>query len=113
MTAAYQLVALADVRPGMVLSDVLLDRQGQVLLPDGAVLTAAIIALMPAHGIDMLSVRRADEASLPPPVDVAAVRARLEHVFRRQGGTENPPPDARVHLQHFVEIYRGVREGAQ
>ena len=37
MTGNYHQLALADVRPGMVLSDVLLDVQGQVLLPQGAV----------------------------------------------------------------------------
>jgi hypothetical protein len=112
MTASYELLSLPDVRPGMVLSDVLLDRQGQVLLPDGAVLTAAIIALLPAHGIEMLAVLRADEASLPPAINVAAVQARLDHVFRRQAAA-TPPADASLHLKHFVEVYRGVREAEQ
>ena len=67
MSSAYQHLALAEVRPGMVLSDVLLDQQGQVLLPQGAVLTAAIIALLPRHGIDMLAVLRSDAAPAPAP----------------------------------------------
>ncbi|MEO7497113.1 MAG: hypothetical protein ABIT83_25465 [Massilia sp.] len=107
MTAAYQHVSLAEVRPGMVLSDVLLDRQGQVLLPGGAVLTAKIIALLPGHGIDTLAVLRTDEASLPPPVDLEAVKARLDRLFRSPA---EAPPDARELLRDVVEIYRGVRE---
>jgi hypothetical protein len=33
MTGNYHQLALAEVQPGMVLSDVLLDVQGNVLLP--------------------------------------------------------------------------------
>ena len=39
MTAISAHFALADVKPDMVLSDDLLDPQGQVLLPKGAMLT--------------------------------------------------------------------------
>ena len=56
MTAAHQHMALDQVRPGMVLSDELLDIQGHVLLPQGTVLTEAMLALMPRHGIGMLPV---------------------------------------------------------
>lgn len=107
MTAAYQHLALAEVRPGMVLSDVLLDRQGQVLLPSGAVLTANIIALLPGHGIDMLAVLRTDAASEAPPVDLVAEQARLDRLFRRAA---DEPVDARELLRDVVESYRGVRE---
>ena len=85
MNLAYQHLALAEVQPGMVLSDVLLDRQGQVLLPQGAVLTAAIIALLPRHGIDRLPVLRTDDAA--PPRRTAAVRPLRESRARR---TESP-----------------------
>ena len=87
MNSPYHHLALADVRPGMVLSDVLLDRQGQVLLPQGAILTASIIALLPRHGIDRLAVLRGnDEGPAAPTVDEAAVTARVNHLFRRYDG---------------------------
>lgn len=84
MSAAYQHLALAEVKPGMILSDELLDQQGQVLLPKGAVLTAATIALLPGHGIDMLAVLRApgDAASIPAP-DPGMVEARITQLFRK------------------------------
>ena len=104
MTGNYHQLALADVRPGMVLSDVLLDVQGQVLLPQGAVLTEAMLALMPRHGIEMLPVE-AGEAS---PEETAATRqhheARIAHLFRKND------PEAeqdwatallRSHVSHF------------
>ncbi|SHG37459.1 hypothetical protein [Massilia sp. CF038] len=84
MSAAYQHLALSEVKPGMVLSDELLDQQGQVLLPKGAVLTARTIALLPGHGIDSLAVLRADALDTPAaPLDAAAIEARLAHLFRR------------------------------
>lgn len=83
MNSAFHHLALADVRPGMVLSDVLLDRQGQVLLPRGAVLTASLIALLPRHGIERLAVlRELADGDQPPPVDEGAVRSRLAQLFR-------------------------------
>jgi hypothetical protein len=48
---------LAQARAGMVLSGELRDAQGQVLLPDGTVLTPAMLASLARHGIDTLPVR--------------------------------------------------------
>jgi hypothetical protein len=68
----------------MVLSDELLDQQGQVLLPKGAVLTARTIALLPGHGIEALAVLRADALDSPgAPVDEAAIERRIAHLFRQ------------------------------
>jgi hypothetical protein len=119
MSSAYQHLALADVRPGMVLSDVLLDRQGQVLLPQGAVLTAPIIALLPRHGIEALAVLRehADSAEAAP--DYPMLQQRLTYLFRRN---EIAHPDAPNHvadshdssatamLHRYMEDYRLGRE---
>jgi hypothetical protein len=52
MGSGYQLIALTEARPGMVLSDVLLDRVGQMLT----------------------------ESKGSP--DLAQVQARLDHIFR-------------------------------
>jgi len=109
MTGNYHQLALADVRPGMVLSDVLLDVQGQVLLPQGAVLTEAMLALMPRHGIEMLPVE-AGEAS---PEETAATRqhheARIAQLFRK---TDADAGDdwATSLLQRFVRDFRLGRQ---
>jgi hypothetical protein len=114
MSSAYQHLALADVRPGMVLSDELLDRQGQVLLPQGAVLTAPIIALLPRHGIEALAVLRqndggADSAEAP---DHAALQQRLAHLFRHSD-VDNHDDWATGILHRYMEDYRLDREIAQ
>lgn len=105
MTGTYHQLALAEVRPGMVLSDVLLDVQGQVLLPQGAVLTEAMLALMPRHGIEMLPV----ETGAVSPQEEQATRqhheARIAHLFRKTD------PDAGADwatslLQRFVRDFR-------
>ena len=108
MSSAYQHLAVADVRPGMVLSDVLLDQHGQVLLPQGAILTAAIIALLPRHGIDMLAVRRSDAAPEPAP-DPATLERRLAHLFRKND-IDNQDDWATGLLHRYMEDYRHGRE---
>jgi hypothetical protein len=112
MSSAYQHLAVTHVRPGMVLSDVLLDRQGQVLLPQGAILTAPIIALLPRHGVEVLAVLRSDAASAVPAPDHAAPQARLARLFRN---SDNAPDDgwATGILQRYVEDYRLGREIAE
>lgn len=106
MTASYQHLPLAQVEPGMVLSDELLDVQGHVLLPQGTVLTPAMIALMPRHGIAMLPIAVPDE---PSDEEVAASQARhlerLDHLFRKN----DPDSDqdwATALLRRFVTDYR-------
>ncbi|MES2114355.1 MAG: hypothetical protein V4578_04350 [Pseudomonadota bacterium] len=83
MTATYHHIPLAQVAPGMVLSDELLDMQGHVLLPQGTVLTEAMLELMPRHGIAVLPIER-------PPIshdELAASRhhyqQRIDHLFRK------------------------------
>jgi hypothetical protein len=109
MSAAYQHLALSQVKPGMILSDELLDQQGQVLLPKGAVLTANTIALLPGHGIDMLAVLRPQDASAAAEApDHAALEARLAKLFRKQ-----EPRDedwATAMLRCYVSDYRLGRE---
>lgn len=108
MSSAYQHLAVAEVRPGMVLSDVLLDQHGQVLLPKGAILTAGIIALLPRHGIDMLAVMRSDAAPAPAP-DPAALDQRLAHLFRRND-IDDQEDWATGLLRRYMEDYRHGRE---
>ncbi len=84
MTGSYRHLPLAEVQPGMVLSDELLDKQGQVLLPAGTVLTEKMLERMPGHGIESLAVVG---DSPPDPVQTEAEReaqlARIAVLFRR------------------------------
>ena len=110
MSAAYQHLALTEVKPGMILSDQLLDRQGQVLLPKGMILTAKIIGLLPSHGIDMLAVLRTDDGSPPQAAaDPSTIERRLDHLFRK-----NDPDDhddwATGILRRYITDYRLERE---
>ena len=111
MSAAYQHLTLADVRPGMVLSDELLDQQGQILLPAGAVLTTATIALLPAHGIDALAVLRGagNPAAEAPAVAPAVIERRLAKLFRKND-IEDQDDWATGLLRRYIEDYRLERE---
>ena len=110
MSASYQHLSLAEVEPGMVLSDELVDRQGQVLLPKGAVLTASTIALLPRHGIDMVPILRSSPDDAPAPVlDLDQVGARLAYLFRKND-PENHDDWATGILRHYMEDYRLERE---
>ncbi len=108
MSSAYQHLPLAEVRPGMVLSDVLLDQRGQVLLPQGAVLTEAIIALLPRHGVETLPVRSDDAGAAAAP-DQAAIEARLGRLFRNNDIDDNDDWATGI-LHRYIEDYRLGRE---
>ena len=67
MSGPFQLTPLAETRPGMVLSDVVLDDRGNVLLAQGVVLTESMLASLGRHGVDMLLLKHAvDIASNMP-----------------------------------------------
>lgn len=83
MNTAHHMVGLDQATPGMTLSDAILDKQGQVLLAQGTVLTASTLAALARHEVVMLPIAVAGEPA--PPVDVAAVTARLAYIFRGDG----------------------------
>jgi hypothetical protein len=109
MSSAYKLTELARARPGMALAADLLDRQGQLLLPKGATLTETSLASLARHGVDMLPIEQAGTPA--PAVDVAAVQARLDYLFRKNDAG-SPDDWATSHLRRYVEDYRLEREVA-
>ena len=109
MSAAYQHLALTEVKPGMILSDELLDQQGQVLLPRGAVLTAKTIALLPGHGIDMLAVLRTDGEGREARPDPSMIERRLAKLFRKND-PDNHDDWATGLLRRYMLDYRLERE---
>ena len=96
---------LDQVRPGMILSDVLLDGHGQVLLPQGAVLTENMLSLMPRHGIAMLPIRAPEMSPDELAAQQEAHRARLAYLFRKYDPA-NPDDAATSMLHSYVSSYR-------
>ena len=93
MSGPFQLTPLAETRPGMVLSDVVLDDRGNVLLAQGVVLTESMLASLGRHGIDL------------PPVDPVAIQARLDHLFRMHDRDDLGDWGTGI-LRRYVEDYR-------
>lgn len=107
MGTGYKLLALTEARPGMVLSDDLLDRRGHTLLAKGTVLTSTAISSLGRHGIGMVPVVTEDR----PAPDPAQVRARLDHLFRGHALADGNGWATGV-LRRYVEQYRLGREVA-
>lgn len=106
MTASYQHVPLAQVQAGMILSAELLDMQGHVLLPQGTVLTEAMLALMPRHGIAMLPIALSEQPSAAE--QAAGQEQRLERIARlfRHHDPDSDVDWAAALLRRFVTDYR-------
>lgn len=108
MGAAYMLTDLKAAQPGMVLAEDLLDRQGQMLLPKGVVLSAGMLASLARHDIAMLPIA----AGAPAPArDPAAIQARVDHLFRKHD-REDSDDWASALLRRHIENYRLEREVA-
>lgn len=105
MAVTHQHLPLDQVHPGMILSDVLLDAHGQVLLPQGAVLTENMLSLMPRHGIDMLPISAPGISPEEQAKQQEAHRARLDYLFRKYD--PDHPADAATSMLHsYVSSYR-------
>jgi hypothetical protein len=107
MSGPFQLTPLSETRPGMVLSDVVRDGKGNVLLAQGIVLTEAMLASLGRYGIDMLPILQA--VPEPPPVDPAVIQARLDHLFRKHDRDDLGDWATGI-LRRYVEDYRLQRE---
>jgi hypothetical protein len=107
MSGPYQLTPLAETRPGMVLSDVVRDGKGNVLLAQGIVLTESMLGSLARHGIEMLPILQAVPA--PPPIDPDAIQARLDHLFRKHDRDDLGDWATGI-LRRYVEDYRLQRE---
>lgn len=104
MLSSHRFLPLSKVEVGMVLSDEVLDAQGHVLLPAGTVITANLLARLPAHGIDALPIAvAADTASAA--VDRETVLRRTAHIFRRIDPHDPAHAPSRT-LRRVVEAFR-------
>ena len=105
MNAAHQMVSLEDASPGMALSDAILDQQGQVLLAQGTVLTAPMIAALARHDVAMLPI--AISASETPAFNPVAVAARVAYLFRADAQDATGPADTATAVLHrYIAAYR-------
>jgi hypothetical protein len=111
MSSSYQHLALTDVQPGMILSDELLDVHGKVLLPQGTVLTAEMLALMPRHGIQALPIAQAEKDPAEQAADNARQAARIAHLFRLHD-QDDGEDWAAASLRRLVSAYRLGEEAA-
>jgi hypothetical protein len=80
---------LEQATPGMTLSEPLCDAKGEVLLPQGATLTEAVLAALQRRGIDMLPIATNDDAAQLTDAELEALRerarTRISRLFRRSG----------------------------
>ncbi len=100
MSTSYQHLPLAEVQPGMVLASELLDTQGMVLLPEGTVLTEAMIAALPVNRDNLNTVERNEEEA----ARLARI-ARLAVLFRHHD-PDNDRDWSTATLYKFVGDYR-------
>lgn len=110
MTSSYLHLALAQLKPGMILSDEVLDPQGHVLLPKGALLTESTIASLGRHQVVSLAVMAEPDPAYDAQVQ-SAHAARLAHLFRRHD-PEDQNDWATGILRHYMEDFRLEREVA-
>jgi hypothetical protein len=104
MNAGYRHLPLSGVKPGMVLATELLDLQGHMLLPQGTVLTEAMLSHMPRHGISSLPVEQEAMSAEELAAMQAARRERLAHLFRKTGDAE--ADWAANALRQLLTVYR-------
>ena len=80
---------LDQATPGMTLSEPLCDTKGDVLLPQGATLTAAVLAALERRGIDSLPIAINDDTERLSEAELKALREcareRIASLFRRCG----------------------------
>jgi len=105
MAASTEHLMLEQVQPGMVLAEELLDVQGHVLLPQGTTLTAAMLALMPRHGIEILPIVVSGVSEQELTLQREQHQKRIAHLFRKQD-PENAADWATLLLRSHVEDFR-------
>jgi len=107
MTRSYKMVLLKDVAPGMVLSDNLLDRHGQILLPKGTLLTEKLTESLRRHEIEMVPVCEDELSEDDKEAKISKSQERLMALFRKHN-YDAPTENANdVLLQCMMDFRRG------
>jgi hypothetical protein len=112
--AHFASLPLAEVRSGMILADVVRDGRGSVLLSQGVVLNATLLASLARHGIAALAVHLPEQDNAAPAIDADAIQARLDQLFRNHD-RDDRADWATGTLRRYVEHYRlqDARTGGQ
>jgi uncharacterized protein YaiI (UPF0178 family) len=84
----HQQLALADIVPGMVLADNLLDTQGQVLLPKGVMLTEQTIESLRRHNVVSLRIFMGELTEEEETAQRDRFQSRLARLFRKSDDKE-------------------------
>jgi hypothetical protein len=103
MPGPHQQIPLGQARPGMTLSDDLLDSSGNALLTRGAVLTTTTLAALARHQVDSVPIVCTGNSDSDPVAARAHLEQRLAILFRKPG---NAGEDATGILQHYVRHFR-------
>lgn len=89
MSTRSRLLDLDNVKPGMTLSEALLDAKGEILLPEGATLTDAMLGSLRRRGVEYLTVtcsgEEDEDAGVDKQAQIEQVRQRMDKLFRRCG----------------------------
>lgn len=83
-------IALSDASPGMTLSDDVLDTKGNILLPQGVVLTEQILASLQRHLIETVAVAGTEILEVERNLQLE----RVQWLFRKPGVAPAGGPDA-------------------
>jgi hypothetical protein len=105
VNAHHAPMPLDEVRPGMILSDVVQDERGNVLLSQGVTLTETLLASLARHGIVALPIHQPEQEAAAPPIDADAVQSRLDHLFRENQRDDHNDWATGI-LRRYVEDYR-------
>lgn len=83
-------IALSDASPGMTLSDDVLDTKGNILLPEGAVLTEQILASLQRHLIETVAIAGTEILEVEQNLQLE----RVQWLFRQPGAAPAGGQDA-------------------
>ena len=102
MSDQHHYLPISKIEAGMILANELLDKQGQVLLPAGTILSKQMLASLLLHDIHQLSVLTNDVEATPlNEAHIENTKQRLEVIFRHA-----PFDDARSTLVKLMTKYR-------
>lgn len=88
MTSRSKQLALDEVTPGMVLSDDLLDSHGQILLPQGVMLSDATLTSLRRHDVETLPILCGALSEAEITAELERHKQRLAVLFRKHDDDE-------------------------
>ena len=103
MTVLHKQILLDQAKAGMILSDDLLDSQGNILLAKDVMLTDAILVALRKHQIEVISVVTGELTHEESNAKRQQYKERLARLFRKP---TNDVEEATGILQQYVRYYR-------